>query len=51
MLGFIHKRVLEVCHPALIKDLAFESVQDIGTGQRISQQDAGEPLVRSESAR
>jgi len=28
MLGFIHKRVLEVCHPALIKDLAFESVQD-----------------------
>ena len=28
MLGFIHKRVLGICHPALVKELPFEPVQD-----------------------
>ena len=27
ILGFLHKRVLEVCHPAMVKDLKLESVQ------------------------
>ena len=27
MLGFLHKRVLEACHPAMVKDLSFEAVQ------------------------